>query len=681
MPAAHFTCPRCAHLLRSDQPIAPGKHLRCPHCRTSFRAGLANETGTIVRPGRGILLAWLVFGGAVLLMGGGIGLAMRFHNKPKRPPSVDLVSKDDDSFADRRTLEAAPPPPPAPVSTAPQPVRRPAPPIDPLVDPPNSASPPPLPAPPSPPRRADNSATPKSTPPPQRPESVRSEEPQVHWLPAPEQFKVDKAIDRGVEFLRRQQHFDGTWGNQGASARYTPGITALSALTLLECGVAGKDSQVQLTAHYLRERMPAITATYSIATTILFLDRLGEQQDVPRLRTLALRLIAGQKPSGGWDYFCPTLGGDEELGLLALLYKDRPTTSRDLFLSEANKRPPLDLTSTRKDSKSDLELYRPKPSPIPPLELFIAVGPVPSGKLGDKAPAPKPPPQPVAGPAEKASPGTRPTDKQLSPPDGRKLDGKAPPTEPTSTVPDDPRLLSEKALAAAAKLSPQLRQTPALNSSLLLGDSMDDLHPRTDNSNTQFAVLGLLAAEKYDVPMERVMALIDWRFRKLATDQGGWDYQTRAHTKETMTCAGLLGLALKHGLLLPNAENRGRHVSIRDPFIGRALFLLNRLLDPYFLGFFERRTKLESLDLYCMWSVERVAVLYNLRKIGDLAWYPVGVRLLLPLQQEDGSWSPTGTTALSEPVVSTSFALLFFKRSNLSPELTRRLNDPAEPPR
>jgi hypothetical protein len=437
---------------------------------------------------------------------------------------------------------------------------------------------------------------------------------------------------------------------------------------------------VQLTAHYLREGMPSITATYSIATTILFLDRLGEQQDVPRLRTLALRLIAGQKPSGGWDYYCPKLGGDEELGLLALLYKNRPTTSRDLFLSEANKRAPLDLTSRRTDSKSDLKLYRPKPSPVPPLELFIAVAPASDGKLGDKTPARKPPPQPDANPADKGSSRTRPTDKMLSP-DGHKPEGKAPPTKPTSRSPDDPRLLSEKAVAAAAKLSPQLRQTPALNSSLLPGDSVDDLHPRTDNSNTQFAVLGLLATEKYDVPMERVMALIDWRFRHLATDQGGWDYQTRVHTKETMTCAGLLGLALKHGLLLPNAENRGRHVSIRDPFIGRALFVLNRLLDPYFLGFFEERTKLESLDLYCMWSVERVAVLYNLRKIGDLAWYPVGVRLLLPLQQADGSWSPTGKTALNEPVVSTSFALLFFKRSNLSPELTRRLNYSAEPPR
>jgi hypothetical protein len=202
MPAVHFTCPQCAHPLGSGQPIAPGKHLRCPHCGTNFRAGLANETGTIAHPGRGILLAWLVFGGVIFLMGGGIGLAVRFKNKPAEPPSVDLASKEGEAFADRRTLKADPPPPPVP--TDPPPVRRPASHIDPLVDPPNSDSPPPLPAPPSPPRRADNPVPPKPTPSPQRPESVRSEAPQVHWLPAPEQVKVDKAIDRGVEFLRRQ---------------------------------------------------------------------------------------------------------------------------------------------------------------------------------------------------------------------------------------------------------------------------------------------------------------------------------------------------------------------------------------------------------------------------------------------------------------------------------------------
>ena len=50
-----------------------------------------------------------------------------------------------------------------------------------------------------------------------------------------------------------------------------------------------------------------------------------------------MRFIAGQKPSGGWDYYCPSLREDEELGLLALLYKDRPTSPLDLFSTESIK--------------------------------------------------------------------------------------------------------------------------------------------------------------------------------------------------------------------------------------------------------------------------------------------------------------------------------------------------------
>src|SRR6185437_9382000 len=101
-------------------------------------------------------------------------------------------------------------------------------------------------------------------------------------------------------FLRRQQRADGSWGHQTGKVgkRFTPGITALSALTLLECGVSVKDPQVQRAATYLRQRMPDLTVAYSISLAILFFDRLGEPSDVARIRTLALRLLAGQKTSG-----------------------------------------------------------------------------------------------------------------------------------------------------------------------------------------------------------------------------------------------------------------------------------------------------------------------------------------------------------------------------------------------
>jgi hypothetical protein len=61
---------------------------------------------------------------------------------------------------------------------------------------------------------------------------------------------------------------------------------------------------------------------------ILFLDRLGDPQDRQAIQTLALRLVAGQRPSGGWTYNCPPLKPTQEHDLLLALQKRRPLSSQ-----------------------------------------------------------------------------------------------------------------------------------------------------------------------------------------------------------------------------------------------------------------------------------------------------------------------------------------------------------------
>jgi hypothetical protein len=631
--------------------------------------------------GHGILMAWLIFAGMILLAGAGLGLAVVVNNRSAQPETPTDIARAENHPANSLRIrdgglpdtKTTPPAVRRPASADPAPARAPAPSADRAVKLPQRDTPPPLPKPAerTPPAarkekasQAERPRAPEANEPPQpvekprAPKSTRQESPQVSWLPADTQKRVDRTIDRGVEFLRRQQHFDGSWGHLIAkvSQRFTPGVTALAALTLLECGVSGEDPQVQLAAKYLRGRMPDIATSYSIAMTILFFDRLGEASDVPRIRTLAMRLIAGQKPSGGWDYFCPTLSEDEELGLLAMLYKDRPTSPRDLFGTERAEPPTPDLAEARQSPRLEGELYRPRPSPVPPLDLFIAQGPAVPQEPSKRAVPDKSPDR------ERPS-----AEKPSSPP------AQSTPA-PDSSLPGDPRRLSERARTAAANLPESLLQTPALHSGKLLRAYPDLVEPRTDNSNTQLAILGLLTAEVHDVPIERTMALIDWRFRNSITEKLGWNYRPNWPTTPAMTAAALMGLALKHGLLLPNPRDRGRHITVRDPLIQRAFLTLDHLLDRYIEGFYTRRTKLEKLDLYCLWTVERVAVLYNLRRVGAIEWYPEGVKLLLPLQLEDGSWGPGGTTCLDEPTVSTSFALLFLKRSNPARQLTERLS-------
>ncbi|HZZ79972.1 MAG TPA: hypothetical protein VFE62_15745, partial [Gemmataceae bacterium] len=122
------------------------------------------------------------------------------------------------------------------------------------------------------------------------------------WLPASSQAaskqEVDKAIDRGVKFLKESQQVDGSW-NYAA-----PGATALAGLALLESGlVKPADPVVRKTAVYLRAHGEE-TGTYSLALMIFFFDRLAESRDKYLIKQLGERLRDGQLEGGGWTYTC-----------------------------------------------------------------------------------------------------------------------------------------------------------------------------------------------------------------------------------------------------------------------------------------------------------------------------------------------------------------------------------------
>jgi hypothetical protein len=209
-----------------------------------------------------------------------------------------------------------------------------------------------------------------------------------------------------------------------------------------------------------------------------------------------------------------------------------------------------------------------------------------------------------------------------------------------------------------------------------------------DNSNTQFAILGIWAARRHGVPVERSLALIAARFRQSQNPNGSWGYHS--HTKvyrDSMTCAGLLGLAVAR------ASEGGRESAEKDPAITRGLeFLSAKVQKPSARQPRNpnrpRQARLKSLvgaeafgDLYWLWSVERVAVIYNLATLGDKDWYAWGAGLLLDAQADDGSWD-----ARHGPVIDTCFALLFLKRVNVAKDLTHQLQmigpvrDPGQTP-
>ncbi len=179
-----------------------------------------------------------------------------------------------------------------------------------------------------------------------------------------------------------------------------------------------------------------------------------------------------------------------------------------------------------------------------------------------------------------------------------------------------------------------------------------------DNSNTQFASLGMWVASRHGIPCERALALLSARFRTSQAATGGWGYQVGSAPTPAMTSAGLLALAIGHGVRLEDANERRE-----DPQIQRGLKALAE-----YLGSTQNGTE----GLYFMWSLERVGVLFNLEKVEDVDWYLWGAEKLVPAQGGDGSWMLNHYPG-SNPLADTSFALLFLRKSNFVRDLSNKL--------
>jgi hypothetical protein len=337
MLAIKVVCPHCSKRLKTSKPPTVGHRVLCSRCGRSFAVppnpsaptpqpptlsppsprhhaahveiAPQEEHGPQPASHRRTFAIGLVLGGLLLLMGTTIGLVVYFATRPEpemaqapaspSPQSAEESAASSDlSPADSELLPTDLP------DTPPPPVARKE----------------PKPRPNDPPPLAPPSAEPKSD--------------SIAWLPAKEQENVNKAIDIGVQWLKNAQSGDGHWGSG-----YPVGLSALPALTLLECGVPADDSHIQKAVRRVRAALPRLDSTYELALAVLFLDRLGDPEDAKWIRTCAVRLVVGQAPSGGWRYKCPSpipITPKQADDLLAVMRLTRPKTGLDLFVGGPN---------------------------------------------------------------------------------------------------------------------------------------------------------------------------------------------------------------------------------------------------------------------------------------------------------------------------------------------------------
>jgi hypothetical protein len=220
----------------------------------------------------------------------------------------------------------------------------------------------------------------------------------------------------------------------------------------------------------------------------------------------------------------------------------------------------------------------------------------------------------------------------------------------------------------------------------------------SDNSNTQFATLALWVARRYGLPVENALKRVETRFRSTQRADGGWGYfdpnmrvrGPMGRSTASMTCAGLLGLAVADGKVSETVREHkpgakpARDIN-KDSHIRKGLLALSTTIGKPVDQKGGRQggqtppiPRIGGRTYYFLWSLERVAVALDLKTIGKKDWYAWGAEILLANQQDDGSWRGN----YAECGADTCFALLFLKRANLAPDLTTqltgRVQDPAE---
>jgi hypothetical protein len=213
-----------------------------------------------------------------------------------------------------------------------------------------------------------------------------------------------------------------------------------------------------------------------------------------------------------------------------------------------------------------------------------------------------------------------------------------------------------------------------------------------DNSNTQYALLGLFAAQLCGIEVPAAIwqaSAAHWlRVRIAAGESGipkltshadlekdpkggktratgtkvlayGWSYKADGEVTGSMTCAGISGLTLSSAALKALKKSSMKLQAEIDETLRGALLWLQRNVSV-------RRNPgpphaWSSWHFYYLYGLERGCELNQIALLGDTDWYFDGAMELLLRQGEDGRWMSPNDTC---------FGLLFLKKTAL-PAVTR----------
>ena len=193
-----------------------------------------------------------------------------------------------------------------------------------------------------------------------------------------------------------------------------------------------------------------------------------------------------------------------------------------------------------------------------------------------------------------------------------------------------------------------------------------------DNSNTQYALLGLNAASEAGIPVKpEVWALARYYWEKAQRRDGGWGYHFGDPiSTSSMTCAGVSSLVITGSKRFQGAEYL-QGALIHNCGQGTASPHLQSAVD-WLAGNFAVGQNFpmgQQWKHYFLYGMERAGRLAGIRFFGQHDWYRLGAEELVRTQDRlSGFWR--GVT--EQPVVATSFALLFLAKGR-APVLVNKL--------
>jgi hypothetical protein len=173
-----------------------------------------------------------------------------------------------------------------------------------------------------------------------------------------------------------------------------------------------------------------------------------------------------------------------------------------------------------------------------------------------------------------------------------------------------------------------------------------------DNSNTQYALLGLRACEEANVriPADAWKRALDAWLNSQKGD-GGWNYENGAEASYPSMTEGGLGSLVIAMHYLDRDWRKDERVAKAIAWMKAFDVKENRI--PRHQG--------NAYHYYHLYALERAGMLAQLEQFGGRDWYDEGAAYLLKVQGANGSWK-SGSFADND-VQDTCYAILFLRRA------------------